>query len=113
MRNDHLETPDEFGLDYENISLTTKDFIKIKAYLILAKQSNVTLIYFHANAGNFVRFIYLLKGHRIPIALKLRQTIKCNIFMLSYRGYGPSEGSPTEKGLKIDSQVDFLTLDSP
>lgn len=25
--------------------------------------------------------------------------------MLSYRGYGLSEGSPDEKGLKIDAQV--------
>lgn len=30
--------------------------------------------------------------------------------MLSYRGYGKSEGSPTEKGLRIDSQtlLDFV-----
>lgn len=25
--------------------------------------------------------------------------------MLSYRGYGKSEGTPNEKGLKIDAQV--------
>ncbi len=25
--------------------------------------------------------------------------------MLSYRGYGKSEGSPSEKGLRIDAQV--------
>ena len=29
----------------------------------------------------------------------------CNIFMLSYSGYGLSEGQPDEKGVKIDAQV--------
>ena len=37
--------------------------------------------------------------------------MKFNVLMLSYRGYGLSEGSPTEKGLKIDAQtaLDFIT----
>ena len=31
----------------------------------------------------------------------------CNIFMLSYRGYGLSTGAPDEKGIKIDAQVNL------
>lgn len=40
--------------------------------------------------------------------------MKFNVFMLSYRGYGRSTGTPNEKGLKIDSQraLDFI-LDHP
>lgn len=30
--------------------------------------------------------------------------------MLSYRGYGQSEGAPNEKGLKIDAQVHTVNL---
>lgn len=33
---------------------------------------------FHANAGNV--------GHRIPLARKFVSELKCNVFMLSYRG---------------------------
>lgn len=38
----------------------------------------------------------------------------CNIFMLSYRGYGFSTGRPSEKGLMIDAQaaLDYI-LDHP
>lgn len=28
-----------------------------------------------------------------------------NVFMLSYRGYGRSEGSPSEKGLRLDAKA--------
>ncbi|KZV99318.1 YNL320W-like protein [Exidia glandulosa HHB12029] len=31
--------------------------------------------------------------------------MQCNVFMLSYRGYGNSQGTPTEKGLRLDAQA--------
>lgn len=56
----------------------------------------------HGNAGNI--------GHRLPIAKVFAEQMGCNIFMLSYRGYGFSTGRPSEKGLLIDAQtaLDFL-----
>lgn len=61
-----------------------------------------TLLYLHANAGNM--------GHRLPIARMLQNLLKCNVVMLSYRGYGLSTGRPNESGLRIDSQtcLDFV-----
>ncbi|KAG0210405.1 hypothetical protein BGX33_004936 [Mortierella sp. NVP41] len=55
-----------------------------------------------ANAGNM--------GHRLSIADVFYKKFGCNVFMLSYRGYGLSEGSPTEKGLRMDAQtaLDFI-----
>jgi hypothetical protein len=41
--------------------------------------SRPTVVIFHANAGNM--------GHRVPIGRKFNVDYKCNIFMLSYRGY--------------------------
>lgn len=37
--------------------------------------------------------------------------MRCNVLMLSYRGYGYSEGSPSEAGLCIDAQtaLDYVT----
>lgn len=35
--------------------------------------------------------------------------MKANVFALSYRGYGHSEGSPNERGLRIDAQVSFMS----
>ncbi|CAO3606902.1 unnamed protein product [Cunninghamella echinulata] len=44
-------------------------------------------------------------GHRLPISRIFNQKLKTNVVMLSYRGYGFSEGKPNEKGLQIDSQT--------
>lgn len=53
-------------------TVAAKDFIK----------SRPTIVMFHANAGNV--------GHRIPLARKFVSELRCNVFMLSYRGYGGS-----------------------
>ncbi|KAG8986524.1 hypothetical protein FRB90_003951 [Tulasnella sp. 427] len=64
--------------------------------------SRPTVLIFHANAGNL--------GHRLPLARLFYDQMRCNVFMLSYRGYGLSEGSPSEKGLRTDAQaaLDFV-----
>ena len=40
----------------------------------------------------------------------LYSSIGCNIALLEYRGYGRSEGSPSEEGIYMDAQaaLDFL-----
>jgi fermentation-respiration switch protein FrsA (DUF1100 family) len=100
--------PDEFDMPhYESVTFVTRDGVKITGYFIRqetaeATRSATTLLYLHANAGNM--------GHRLPIAKVLYRLLKCNIFMLSYRGYGLSEGKPSELGLRIDAQeaLDYL-----
>ncbi|WWC89792.1 uncharacterized protein L201_004718 [Kwoniella dendrophila CBS 6074] len=130
--------PIELGMPYEDITLTTRDHVKIKAYVIPARKNPVvvdqlrglnhkqreelgekemskwleemgdeqaiqyaksrpTVIFFHANAGNM--------GHRVPLARKFNVEYGCNVFMLSYRGYGLSEGKPSEHGIRIDIET--------
>lgn len=62
--------------------------------------SRPTVLFLHANAGNM--------GHRLPLAAVFFKRFGCNVIMLSYRGYGFSTGSPSERGIKIDTQT---TLD--
>ncbi|KAJ3132193.1 hypothetical protein HDU90_007499 [Geranomyces variabilis] len=125
-----VATPDEHGMpEYEAVTITTPDKVKIRAYYIPhhtggldssaaaesavdglrhrtagrvadGKVANTTVLYCHANAGNM--------GHRLPIAKVFHARFRANVVMFSYRGYGHSEGSPSEKGLKIDAQA---TLD--
>ena len=56
-----------------------------------------TLVFFHANAGNM--------GFRLPNIAQIYRAVNTNIFILSYRGYGDSEGSPNEAGLMIDADT--------
>ncbi|KAJ3411446.1 hypothetical protein HDV05_002181 [Chytridiales sp. JEL 0842] len=61
------------------------------------KVGKTTVLYLHANAGNM--------GHRLPIAYIFWKRMRCNVVMLSYRGYGLSEGTSDEKGLKLDAEA--------
>lgn len=49
-------------------------------------------------------------GHRLQVSKVFHERFDANVFMFSYRGYGKSEGSPTEVGMKQDAQcaVDYL-----
>jgi fermentation-respiration switch protein FrsA (DUF1100 family) len=46
-------------------------------------------------------------GHRLPMIAELYKRLPCHFFILSYRGYGKSQGSPSEKGLKMDADAAF------
>ena len=61
-----------------------------------------TIIFFHGNAGNI--------GHRLQNALGLYSVLNANVVMVEYRGYGKSEGSPSESGFYQDSEaaLDFV-----
>lgn len=58
------------------------------------------MIYFHGNAGNV--------GARIPHIDILVKKLNTNVLILAYRGYGHSEGTPSEDGLRLDAEA---TLD--
>lgn len=49
-------------------------------------------------------------GFRIPAAKTLYHTTGCNVLMVDYRGYGNSDGTPSERGLQRDAQacLDFV-----
>lgn len=97
-----LQRPGQLGItDYEELMIPTPDGEVLSAFYIRAPnkaQSNdITVLMLHGNAGNI--------GHRLPIARVLMELVNCNIFMLEYRGYGLSTGSPGESGLVIDAQT--------
>lgn len=56
-----------------------------------------TIVFFHGNAGNI--------GLRLPNAQQMHQYLNANIWLIDYRGYGDSDGKPSEKGLKMDAEA--------
>lgn len=88
------------AIPYEENFLTTKDGARIHTWLMLQEESSSTtptLIYFHGNAGNM--------GFRLPNAIKMYTRAKFHILMMDYRGYGDSEGTPSEEGLNLDAEA--------
>jgi hypothetical protein len=100
-------TPDEHGLDGEEVLFTAEDGTSLHGCLVRAKgragqpggrvrgQASV-ILYFHGNAGNltgrFARAAALASGG-------------FDLFLFDYRGYGKSRGRPSEKGLYQDGRA--------
>jgi uncharacterized protein len=59
------------------------------------------LLYFHGNAGN-------LTHRATTVATLARQGLR--VFIFDYRGYGRSEGQPSEKGLYEDARAAWRVL---
>ena len=49
-------------------------------------------------------------GFRLPDLRKMLENLDINVFILSYRGYGESEGAPDEEGLMIDAEVRISSI---
>lgn len=92
--------PSQFGMNiYEKASILCADGVRISAWLIKQAEprSAPTIIMFHGNAGTI--------QERLPNASGLVEACACNLLMVDYRGYGPSEGDPTEPGLRLDAKA--------
>lgn len=94
----HIEDPAHYGLDAALvIRLPTSDGIAIDVWHHAAEKAHFpTIVYFHGNAGHV--------GDR---AEKLRHFADAGfgILALSYRGFGKSDGLPTELGLYEDART--------
>lgn len=95
---EYEKKPDDYAMTYVDAEIVAEDGVKIHAWLITQPNSTnaSTFLYFHGNAGNL--------SHRLP---DVRQFYASgfNILMVSYRGFGASEGFPTEAGIKLDAKA--------
>ena len=91
-------TPLDAGLDYEDVFLTAADGTRVHGWHIPG-ESRVTLLWLHGNAGNISR--------RLDNILLMRERLGAGVFIIDYRGYGLSEGKPSERGLYMDAEASF------
>ncbi|SMN19494.1 similar to Saccharomyces cerevisiae YNL320W Putative protein of unknown function [Maudiozyma saulgeensis] len=101
----HVDTPDIRGLPYKRVKLTTRDGLKLDAFDLQKEDSTATVVILCPNAGNI--------GYFIPIMEMFYRQFNMSVFIYSYRGYGLSEGSPSEIGLKMDADcaMSYLATD--
>jgi len=95
--------PEQFGyVDYEDHEVMTPDGVLLHAWLLRSqKPCGVTVLFFHGNAGNI--------SHRLENASLLSQR-GLDVFLVDYRGYGRSNGEPSEQGLCTDAGASFEYL---
>jgi fermentation-respiration switch protein FrsA (DUF1100 family) len=75
--------------------------VRLSAWFIPHPAPRATLLFFHGNAGNL--------SHRVE-SIRLFHDLGLSVFIIDYRGYGQSEGSPTETGTYRDATAawDYL-----
>lgn len=90
------ETPRDFGMPFEAVSIRTADGETLRAWRIEAPAARARILYFHGNGGNLSNWAPILAGI-------VRRGY--SVFAIDYRGYGVSSGRPTERGLYRDADA--------
>jgi len=97
-----LITPREVGLAFTEYTFKTEDDLKLHGWYIPVENAHGTFLFFHGNAGNI--------SHRLE-SIHTFTELGFNVFIFDYRGYGFSDGKPSEKGTYRDGDAawNFLT----
>lgn len=91
-------TPAEVGLEYEEVDFFAEDAVRLHGWWIPHPQARGTLLYCHGNGANI--------ANRINLCLYLRE-LGLNVFIFDYRGYGKSQGRPSEQGTYRDARAAY------
>ena len=89
-------TPESFGLRADELFVQTEDGVRLHGWWIKGVGGRA-LLFFHGNAGNI--------GDRLERAQILNERLGLDVFLVDYRGYGRSEGEPSEEGLYRDARA--------
>jgi fermentation-respiration switch protein FrsA (DUF1100 family) len=85
----------------EEVWFTSEDGTRLFGWYVAARESPAVMLWCHGNAGNMI--------HRLENLAALYQS-GLSVFLFDYRGYGRSEGMPTEKGLYQDARAAYHYL---
>jgi fermentation-respiration switch protein FrsA (DUF1100 family) len=96
-----VATPQSIGLAYEPVKIPTDDGLTLDAWFVPARNARGVLLFFHGNAGNI--------SHRLQ-SIRLFNRLGLSTLILDYRGYGQSDGEPSEEGTYRDGQAAWRYL---
>lgn len=100
-----VSPPPHLGLPVQRVKIPTDDGLTLVSWLIPADSNSagLWLLICHGNAGNLSEFDR-------PIHYAGLRQLGLNILAFDYRGYGESEGVPTEQGLYRDADAAYRYL---
>ncbi|UCD52364.1 MAG: alpha/beta hydrolase [Phycisphaerales bacterium] len=95
-------TPPDLDLDFEDVAFHSTDGVALHGWFVPARQARFTVLFCHGNSGNI--------AHRLD-SINLLHDLGLDCFVFDYRGYGKSQGKPTEAGTYQDARAayDWLT----
>jgi fermentation-respiration switch protein FrsA (DUF1100 family) len=96
-----FSTPADIGLSYEEVCLTTPDGLRLNAWFTPADNAVFTVLYCHGNGGNLAYYLDVVQ---------FLHTLNLSCLAFDYRGYGKSDGKPSEQGTFLDAQTAYYWL---
>lgn len=90
--------PKTLGLGLQDVYFRTEDGITLNGWWLPPPRDGATVLYFHGNGGNLANTV---------ATLKILRASGLGAFAVDYRGYGRSEGSPSEGGLRADARAAY------
>jgi uncharacterized protein len=89
-------TPETYGLSAEPLAIASTGGVRLSGWWIRGN-GRIALLYFHGNGGNI--------SHRLERTKLLVDTLGVDVALVDYRGYGKSDGRPSEAGLYADGEA--------
>jgi len=85
--------PDDCGIKFEDVNFTSRDHVLLNGWFVKGVSDKV-ILFCHGNFGNI--------SSRLDIIQDLH-LLGYNFFIFDYKGFGRSDGVPSEKGLYADA----------
>ncbi len=91
-------TPEALTLEHQDVFLDASDGTRVHGWFLPAprrRSPSATVLVCHGNAGNI--------SGRLDRSVLLHGRLGVDVFLFDYRGFGRSEGRPTEEGTYLDA----------
>jgi fermentation-respiration switch protein FrsA (DUF1100 family) len=85
------------GLSYEDAWFKSADGTKLHGWFVPHPNARRAILYCHGNAEQV--------GDNVDLVAQLRDMLQASIFIFDYRGYGHSQGRPSEAGCIADARA--------
>jgi len=85
------------GLKFEDVEFAAADGTALHGWYLPHPTPRGVVLFCHGNAGNIT--------HREEILRRLHNITGATVFIFDYRGYGRSQGKPTEAGILADARA--------
>jgi fermentation-respiration switch protein FrsA (DUF1100 family) len=85
------------GLDFDDAWFHAADGTRLHGWYVPEKNARATVLFCHGNGGNIT--------HRLDALKMLHQRVGASVLIFDYRGYGRSEGKPSEEGVLADARA--------
>ncbi len=86
-----------WGVPIEDAWFQSPDGLRLHGWYSPHPHAQAVLLFCHGNAGNI--------AHRLDLLQTLHRQARVSVLMFDYRGYGRSEGRPSESGVLADARA--------